>query len=157
MGMASTSDYEKQLQESCRLVASKLKLSPLQWKLVYQSRSGRPEDPWLEPDILEHLQELKAFGIEKVVVSPIGFLSDHMEVLYDLDDAAKHQCDELGIQMARAGTPGSHPKFIAMIRKLIQERLQGAERQCVGNYPANHDVCPIDCCPAPARPARPTR
>jgi ferrochelatase len=157
MGMASTSDYEKQLQESCRLVASKLKLSPLQWKLVYQSRSGRPEDPWLEPDILEHLQELKAFGIEKVVVSPIGFLSDHMEVLYDLDDAAKHQCDELGIQMARAGTPGSHPKFIAMIRKLIQERLQGAERQCVGNYPANHDVCPIDCCPAPARPTRPTR
>lgn len=155
MGMAKTSDYEKQLKESCRLVAEKLGLAESQWKLVYQSRSGRPEDPWLEPDIVDYIGELHSAGVSSVVVSPIGFLSDHMEVLYDLDDAAKHRCDELGMQMMRAGTPGTHPKFIAMIRKLIQERLDGASRECIGLFPANHDVCPIDCCPAPA--ARPTR
>lgn len=157
MSMARTSDYEKQLRESCRLVAESLQLSPTQWRLVYQSRSGRPEDPWLEPDILDYLKELKDRGDTSVVISPVGFLSDHMEVLYDLDDAAKHTCDELGITMHRAGTPGSHPQFISMIRKLIQERLTGCDKECTGQFPANHDVCPVDCCPAPARPpGRPT-
>lgn len=157
MSMARTSDYEKQLRESCRLVAESLQLSPSQWRLVYQSRSGRPEDPWLEPDILDYLKELKDRGDTSVVISPVGFLSDHMEVLYDLDDAAKHTCDELGITMHRAGTPGSHPQFISMIRKLIQERLTGCDKECTGQFPANHDVCPVDCCPAPARPpGRPT-
>jgi len=153
LSMARTSDYEKQLQESCRLVAEKLKISSLQHKLVYQSRSGRPEDPWLEPDILDYLQELKAAGIEDVVISPIGFLSDHMEVMYDLDDEALRFCNEHGIRMVRAGTPGNHPQFIRMIRKLIQERLQGGPRECIGQFQANHDVCPVDCCPAPVRPA----
>jgi hypothetical protein len=152
MSMARTSDYEKQLRESCRLVAESLHLSPSQWRLVYQSRSGRPEDPWLEPDILDYVKELKDRGETSVVISPVGFLSDHMEVLYDLDDAAKHTCDEQGITMHRAGTPGSHPRFIAMIRKLIQERLTGCDKECTGQFPANHDVCPVDCCPAPARP-----
>lgn len=157
MSMARTSDYEKQLGESCRLVAERLALSPEQWKLVYQSRSGRPEDPWLEPDILDYLRELKAAGRTNVVVSPIGFLSDHMEVLYDLDDEARKLCDEQEIRMVRAGTPGNHPLFIGMIRKLIQERLQGATRECLGRFDANHDVCPVDCCPAPVRPVRPAR
>jgi len=155
MGMADTSDYQRQLSESCRLVAESLSLSAEQYRLVYQSRSGRPEDPWLEPDILDYIRELHASGVRSVVISPIGFLSDHMEVLYDLDDAAKHLCDELGMTMVRAGTPGTHPQFIRMIRKLIEERMSVGQRECIGLYPANHDVCPTDCCPAPQRPGRP--
>ena len=154
LSMATTSDYEKQLRESCRLVAAQLKIPEFRWKLVYQSRSGRPQDPWLEPDILDHLREAESTGIDQVVISPIGFLSDHMEVLYDLDDEARRFCDEHAIQMVRAGTPGNHPRFVSMIRKLIQERLIGTPRECVGHFPPNHDVCPIDCCPAPA-PVRP--
>ena len=159
LSMSSTSDYEKQLRESCRLVAEQLELPESRWKLVYQSRSGRPQDPWLEPDILDHLREAKSHGVEKVVISPIGFLSDHMEVLYDLDDEARRFCDEHAIRMVRAGTPGNHPRFVSMIRKLIQERIHGADRECVGQFPANHDVCPLDCCPAPSSvrpPSSPT-
>lgn len=153
MGMANTSDYVKQLTESCRLTAERLNLDPSRWKLVYQSRSGRPEDPWLEPDILDFIRELHGNGRRSLVISPVGFLSDHMEVLYDLDDAAKHLCDETGVHMSRARTPGVHPQFVGMIRKLIQERLQGTEKECVGLFGPNHDVCPVDCCPAPQRPA----
>jgi ferrochelatase len=97
---------------------------------------------------------VKSSGIANVIISPIGFLSDHMEVLYDLDDEAQRFCDENGIRMERAGTPGNHPKIISMIRKLIQERIHGAPRECIGQFGPNHDVCPIDCCPAPARPQR---
>ena len=155
--MATTSDYEKQLSESCRLVAEQLGIDDTNWKLVYQSRSGRPQDPWLEPDICDYIETLKADGINKLVVSPIGFLSDHMEVMYDLDDEARTRCHELGIQMARACTPGTHPRFVSMIRKLIQERMEQVTPECVGKFAANHDVCPQDCCPAPQRPpARPT-
>jgi ferrochelatase len=154
MTMATTSRYEEQLKESCRLVAEKLTLPADRWKLVYQSRSGRPEDPWLEPDILDHLRDLKTRGISDVVISPIGFLSDHMEVLYDLDDEASRYCQEHGIRMFRAATPGNHPRFVQMIRKLIAERLTGAPKECVGRYPPNHDTCPVDCCPAPPRPQR---
>lgn len=153
MGMANTSDYVKQLSESCRLVAERLGLGSDQWRLVYQSRSGRPEDPWLEPDILDFIREVHAGGRSRIVISPVGFLSDHMEVLYDLDDAAKHLCDELGMHMVRAGTPGVHPLFVSMIRKLIEERSCGAAKECTGLFGPNHDVCPVDCCPAPARPA----
>lgn len=154
LSMSTTSDYEKQLRESCRLVAEQLNIPESRWKLVYQSRSGRPQDPWLEPDILDHLRDCKSAGIDKVVISPIGFLSDHMEVLYDLDDEARKFCDEQSIFMVRAGTPGNHPQFVSMIRKLIQERISGSPRECAGQFPPNHDVCPVDCCPAPA--ARPT-
>jgi ferrochelatase len=153
MGMANTSDYVKQLTESCRLAAERLQIDASRWRLVYQSRSGRPEDPWLEPDILDFIRELHGQGCRSLVISPVGFLSDHMEVLYDLDDAAKHLCDELGMQLSRARTPGNHPRFISMVRKLIQERFQGAERECIGLFGPNHDVCPVDCCPAPQRPA----
>ena len=155
MSMATTSDYGKQLRESCRLVAEHLELPESRWKLVYQSRSGRPQDPWLEPDILDHLRESKSAGIDKVVISPIGFLSDHMEVLYDLDDEARRYCDQQEIHMTRASTPGNHPRFVSMIRKLIQERIFGTARECIGQFPTNHDVCPADCCPSTlsARPA----
>lgn len=153
LSMSTTSDYEKQLRESCRLVAAQLNIPESRWKLVYQSRSGRPQDPWLEPDILDHLRDCKSAGIDKVVISPIGFLSDHMEVLYDLDDEARRFCDEHSIFMVRAGTPGNHPRFVGMVRKLIQERVSGSPRECAGQFPPNHDVCPVDCCPAP--PSRP--
>lgn len=149
--MANTSDYEKQLHEACRLVTESLHLEPSRWKLVYQSRSGRPQDPWLEPDIIDHLRVCKAAGIDQVVISPIGFLSDHMEVMYDLDDEAQRFCEAAGVSMFRAGTPGSHPRFVSMIRKLIQERIHGNARECVGLFAPNHDVCPVDCCPAPTR------
>ena len=157
--MANSSDYLKQLTESSRLVAEQLQVPEDRWKLVFQSRSGRPQDPWLEPDICDHLKQLHADGVRNVVVAPIGFLSDHMEVLYDLDDEARRLCDELGMSMARAITPGTHPLFVTMIRKLIQERTSGAEQQCTGQFGPNHDVCPVDCCPGPQRPpaaGRPT-
>ena len=153
--MSSTSDYEKQLKESCRLVAESMSLDTSQWDLVYQSRSGRPQDPWLEPDICDYIRDLHASGRNAMVICPIGFLSDHMEVMYDLDDEARKLCDELGMTMQRAATPGSHPTFIQMIRKLIQERTNNAQRECIGNFGPNHDVCPDDCCPRPRRPGRP--
>ena len=88
---------------------------------------------------------------------PIGFLSDHMEVLFDLDEEARRVCAEEGLNMVRVETVGTHPKFIGMLRQLIEERLSDSpERRAVGTFPASHDVCPIDCCPAPVRPARPS-
>ncbi len=150
--MADTSDYVKQLTETCRLIADRLQLPADRWKLVYQSRSGRPQDPWLEPDICDYLRELRDGGVERVVVSPVGFLSDHMEVLYDLDDEARTVCQEIGMQMTRAATPGTHPVFVRMIRKLIEERLQEGPRECIGQFGPSHDVCPPDCCPALRRP-----
>lgn len=151
--MASTSDYVKQLHEASRLVAEKLSLNDEQWDLVYQSRSGRPQDPWLEPDICDHIESLHEQGVKKVVICAIGFLSDHIEVLYDLDDEAKQKCDELEMSMSRAATPGSDPQFVTMLRKLIDERLSGSHQECIGLFGPNHDVCPVDCCSAPTRPA----
>ncbi len=150
LSMADSSDYVKQLHEACRLVSEKLELAG--WRLVYQSRSGPPTQPWLEPDIGEVLREMET-GSEVVIV-PIGFVSDHMEVLYDLDTEARQICQERGIRMARAGTAGSHPKFISMIAELIRERTDGYPRRAIGNFGPNHDACPESCCPAPRRPAR---
>jgi protoporphyrin/coproporphyrin ferrochelatase len=149
LSMADSSDYVKQLHEACRLVSEKLDLAG--WRLVYQSRSGPPAQPWLEPDVCEVLREMEA-GSEVVIV-PIGFVSDHMEVLYDLDTEARQVCLERGIQMERALTPGSHPKFIAMITELIAERMGGCPKRAIGNFGPNHDVCPQNCCPAPPRMA----
>lgn len=154
--MAASSAYVRQLEETCRLVAEELKIEDDRWSLVYQSRSGRPSDPWLGPDILEHLQALRDGGAEEVVVHPIGFLSDHMEVLYDLDEEARLLCERIGLTLARSRTVGTHRGFVRMIRELICERLQHAEaeeRRAVGRFGPSHDVCPVDCCLPPARPA----
>lgn len=154
--MARGCRYEAQLRETCRLVSEAAGVSDSRWQLVYQSRSGRPEDPWLEPDILDSLRELHRRGERNVVVAPVGFLSDHMEVMYDLDYEALHLCEELGMHFVRAGTVGTHPAFVTMIRELIEERMSACgERPALGLLPASHDVCPVDCCPAPARPMRP--
>jgi protoporphyrin/coproporphyrin ferrochelatase len=149
--MARTSNYEKQLRETARLVAEQVGLP--NWELVYQSRSGPPNQPWLEPDILDYLRELAGRGVRNVIVAPLGFISDHLEVLFDLDTEAVEVAEELGIRMVRAGTAGTHPAFIRAIRELIEERIgRTAERKALGIYPPNHDVCPLDCCPAPSRP-----
>jgi len=150
--MADGSRYVAQLEESCRLVAAEAGVAD--WKLVYQSRSGPPTQPWLEPDICDELRALHARGGRRVVVSPIGFISDHMEVLYDLDTEAATVCDELGVEMARAATVGTAPEFVTMVRDLIAERAWDLpDRPALGLLPASHDVCPLDCCPAPQRPA----
>ena len=122
VSMAATSDYVRQLEEVRRLVSQKLGVR--NDALVYQSRSGSPGQPWLEPDILDYPRTVKAENLASaVVLAPISFISDHMEVLYDLDVEARQLCDSLPIPMARAKTVGVHPKFIAMIRELILERV----------------------------------
>ena len=154
-GMAANCNYERQLTESCRLVAEAVGLAPDRWKLVYQSRSGRPTDPWLGPDILEHINALRAEGVADAVIQPIGFVSDHMEVMFDLDEEAKARGEELGLNVVRAGTAGTDPRFVSMLAELIQERLgQVGTRRAIGEYGASHDVCPVDCCLPAARPPR---
>jgi ferrochelatase len=152
--MARNCDYELQLAETCRIVAESVCVGPERWQLVYQSRSGRPQDPWLGPDICDHLRSLHAEAVGDVVVMPIGFLSDHLEVLFDLDEEARGVAEHLGMHMIRAATVGTHPKFVSMLRELIEERLGlRQERRAVGRFGPSHDVCPSDCCLPPARPS----
>ena len=154
LSMANTSDYVKQLEEVRHLASEAVGIK--NDALVYQSRSGAPGQPWLEPDILDYLREVKEKNLAgAVVIAPISFISDHMEVLYDLDIEAKQLCDSLGLPMERAKTVGVHPKFIAMIRELVLERTEGAERRALGGIGPREDICAEDCCPAPQRPARP--
>ena len=142
--MAVNCEYVGQLTESSRLVAETL--GQQNWQLVYQSRSGSPMIPWLGPDVCDHLRELKATGVTDVVVAPIGFISDHMEVIYDLDVQAKKVADGIGLNMVRAATAGTHPLFVKMIRELILERTDGIPVRTVGLHGPSHDVCPDDCC-----------
>ncbi|CAM6003200.1 unnamed protein product [Sphagnum balticum] len=158
ISMASGCDYEKQLLETARLVAEGAG-HPDNWKLVYQSRSGPPTQPWLEPDICDHIKTLHGRGIKRLVVAPIGFVSDHMEVIYDLDMEAKKLCDELGMKLVRAASVGCHPKFVQMVRDLVDERIAQSKltvsRSAIGQLPASHDLCPSDCCPIGATTGRP--
>lgn len=158
MAMADNCDYVKQLHEASRLVADSVGADT--WRLVYQSRSGPPQQPWLEPDICDAIAKMDdAEKLSNLVIVPIGFVSDHMEVLYDLDDEAAALCRQRGINMNRAATPGVDATFVRMIRKLVEERLgRRSEKEAVGGLGPWHDVCPADCCLyAPQRPAgRPT-
>lgn len=166
LSMAEGSRYQPQLEEASRLVAERLsgeRAGRADFRLVFQSRSGPPSQPWLEPDILAFLRQYKQDGgSDPVVIVPIGFVSDHMEVLYDLDTEARDLCAELGLRMVRVPCAGTHPRFVSMIRELIEERLAVASmagstsqvpRPALGVLGASHDVCPVDCCPAPRRPA----
>jgi ferrochelatase len=150
VSMAESGPYVRQLQEACRLVAEAADLT--EWQLVYQSRSGPPSQPWLEPDLGDALRAARRAGAADAVVTPIGFLSDHMEVLYDLDTEAAGLAREIGLNLVRAGTAGTHPKFVRMIRALILEKTRGAERKALGRLGPSPDVCSADCCPAPRRP-----
>jgi ferrochelatase len=143
--MASNCDYESQLREASRLVADGLGVT--NWRLVYQSRSGSPAQPWLGPDVCECVRELGAMGIRDLVVSPIGFVSDHMEIVYDLDTEAAALCRELGLNMVRAATAGTHPAFVKMIRELILERIDPATpRRSLGTQGPRRDECAPGCC-----------
>jgi len=154
--MAATSRYEEQLHEASRLLADGVG-SNVKWNLVYQSRSGPPQQPWLEPDICDFIESRhQKSPFKDVVVVPLGFISDHLEVVYDLDTEARGLCERLGINMVRAATAGTHPRFVRMIRELIEERMTGSpQRLALGNLGPSHDECPSDCCaftPTP-RPA----
>jgi ferrochelatase len=145
VAMAQACRYEDQLRESARLVAEAVAVPG--WELVYQSRSGPPHVPWLEPDILDHLRDVAGRGATDVALSPIGFVSDHLEVLYDLDIEARDLAAELGLNLVRAPSASTHPAFVSMIRELIEERLDGSvEKRAEGRYGPNHDVCPASCC-----------
>jgi ferrochelatase len=120
-------------------------------ELVYCSRSGSPHVPWLEPDVNDHLEELSGRGVGAVVVVPIGFVSDHMEVVYDLDTEARATAEKLGLGFVRAATAGLDPRFVAMVRDLLLERAaveRGADvaRAAVGSLDPSWDVCPRGCC-----------
>jgi ferrochelatase len=151
--MARNCAYEAQLHEASRLVAEGVGIAD--WSVVYQSRSGPPSVPWLEPDISDHLARLAEREVAAVVVSPIGFVSDHLEILFDLDVEARETAQRLGLPMARAGTAGTHPAFVAGLRELIVERMTpGAERRSLGRFGPSHDVCAPDCClPGSGRPS----
>jgi len=154
LSMADGSRYVEQLEEAMRIVAEAA--GAVQSRLVYQSRSGPPSVPWLEPDILDALREIRESGkTSDVVIVPIGFVSDHLEVLYDLDVEAAGLCAEIGLTLRRVATPGVQPKFVSMVRELIVERLDPeAPRRALGRLGASHDHCEPDCCPAPRRPSR---
>ncbi|MDA7977768.1 MAG: ferrochelatase [Pirellulales bacterium] len=149
--MADNCAYVSQLEESCRLVVEHVRQLMAQqdsssWRLVYQSRSGPPSQPWLEPDVCDDLRAFRQQGGTDAVVVPIGFLSDHMEVLFDLDTEAAEVGKEIGLNMVRAATAGTHPRFVKMIRELVEERFYDRPRVAIGDHPPSHDVCPTDCC-----------
>lgn len=144
LSMADNCEYAAQLEETSRLVAEGL--NHPSWRLVYQSRSGSPAQPWLGPDICDYLRELKLSGATDVVLAPIGFVSDHMEIIYDLDTEARQLCEALGLNVVRAATAGTHPAFVKMIRELILERTEGIEARFLGVRGPSHDVCPAGCC-----------
>jgi len=147
--------YQAQLTETARLVA-RAAAPDLPWDLVWQSRSGPPQVPWLEPDVNDHLEALAAAGVGAVVVSPIGFVSDHLEVVWDLDTEAAATAKRLGLGFARAATPGTHPRFVAMVRALVSERLDTSDpvpRERLGTLQV-WDTCASQCCPVPVRPRR---
>jgi ferrochelatase len=132
VSMAESSPYVRELSRACAAVAQNVDRDT--WKLTYQSRSGPPTQPWLEPDIGDYLREIRS----DVVIVPIGFLSDHMEVLYDLDTEARAVCEELDVKMVRAGTVGTHPAMIEMIAEMVE---------------TDHSACAEGCCAAPKRQA----
>lgn len=140
LSMAESSPYVRQLKEASARVADACGMSNS--TLVYQSRSGPPSQPWLTPDICDYLREQHAAGVRSVIVCPIGFISDHMEVLYDLDTEARALCEQIGMKMVRAGTAGSHPRIVGMFRDMV---LNAVASPVLG-------YCETGCCPAPQRP-----
>ncbi len=160
---AETSDYLPQHEAVAQLVADRVAERtgrPRDWKLVYCSRSGPPTQPWLEPDVCDHLRERAEAGARAVVLVPIGFVSDHMEVKYDLDTQAAEVAGKLGLAFARAATPGVAPAFVAMVRELLTERAasehgEPVERPGLSGLGPKPDVCAAGCCPNPRGAGKP--
>ncbi len=144
--------YVAELTEASRLIAERIGGTRHPWTLAYQSRSGPPSMPWLEPDIRDHLAELAKAGTVAVVVIPVGFVSDHMEVRHDLDVGAAQAADALGLAFARAATPGTHPRFASMVTELVRERqarpdeTPEARTAALGTMGRPSQECPADCC-----------
>jgi ferrochelatase len=143
--MARHAPYVTQLHDACTLVAAGLEQA--RWDLVYQSNNASYGEPWLEPDISDAIKKLADNGVKDVIVVPIGFVCDHMEVVLDLDVEAQATAAEAGVNMLRAATVGTHPAYISMVRELIEERLHpDRERLSLGGLGPSHDICPADCC-----------
>lgn len=140
--MSGAEAYVAQLMEVSRLVAERV--AAPSWDLVYQSRSGRPGQPWLEPDVCDHLGTLRAKGVDAVVLVPAGFVSDHMEVKFDLDVEAREKAGELGMSLTRARSAGTHPAFVSMVRELVAEASGAGSARVVGNLPAAAHELDID-------------
>jgi ferrochelatase len=151
--------YAAELREAARLIAQRVRGGTLPFDLAWQSRSGPPSVPWLEPDVNDHLASLAKDGVPAVVVVPVGFVSDHMEVVHDLDVEAAHTAASLGMAFARAKAPGATPRFAAMVRELVAERTSGASPLALGDlglgaFAEGAGACPADCCRyTPSRPA----
>lgn len=152
ISMASTGPYEKQLRAAAALIAERT--GHTTWELAWQSRSGPPSVPWLEPDVGDRVAALKDEGVTSVVVAPLGFLQDHLEVIWDLDHALRDRCAELGVTLARATTPGEDLRLVELVVELLRERA-GAPRRALSVIGPSPDACEAGCCPAPQRPARP--
>ncbi len=149
-GPGGTGRYVAELTEAARLISERIDAGRHPWTLAYQSRSGPPSQPWLEPDINDHLAKLAKSGTEAVVVIPVGFVSDHMEVRHDLDVEASQSADALGLAFARAATPGTHPRFAAMITELVRERLALPDNPAPDSTEPDN---PVLGSPAPGSPA----
>ncbi|MGW4366334.1 ferrochelatase [Nocardia takedensis] len=147
--------YSRQVAEAARLCAAAVGFAD--HDLVWQSRSGPPRIPWLAPDIVDHLEDLSAKGVDAVVVCPVGFVSDHLEVIWDLDNEAEEKAGELGMAFARAATPGADPRFARLVVELIGEHVAGVQPRRLGSvsgYGCTPDgaPCAVGCC-AVRRPA----
>ena len=151
--MAAGAPYERQLREGASLIAERVPQRPgaagaRRWDLVYQSRSGPPHAPWLEPDVVDHLEALQQEGVRDVILVPLGFVSDHMEVIHDLDEEATGAAKSLGMRLERSPTVGTHPAFVDMIVELIRERLEPTTpRRALGRSGPWPESCPAVCCP----------
>lgn len=150
-GPDSNGLYAAQHRETARLVAETVRGPGASFDMVWQSRSGPPLVRWLEPDVNDHLQQLAADGVPAVVICPTGFVSDHIEVLWDLDNEARQSAARLGLPFARAATAGTHPAFVAAVRELVQEQLSGLAPRSLGTLGLCGIDCPASCCPAPVR------
>ena len=151
--------YATELKEASRLISERTRGACLPYDLVYQSRSGPAGQPWLEPDVRDHIASLANSGVPAVVVVPVGFVSDHMEVVHDLDVEAAKAAASLGLPFARAAAPGLSPRFARMVAELVAERLSGAAPLALGAMGPAPSPCPADCCryAPPGRSGRPGR
>jgi ferrochelatase len=147
MAMAAGCEYVAELHEAAEFVATGA-AHGMEWDLVFQSRSGPPSVPWLEPDVCDHLRALAERDIHAVVLVPIGFVADHMEVLFDLDTQAREVAEELGIEFVRARTVGAAPRFVAGLRDLVADHIEGKTPRTIGGRGARPWPCAPGCCAA---------
>jgi len=154
LSMAANCDYQQQLNEAAAIV-NELAGMRGPYEVVFQSRSGPPSVPWLTPDIDQRIHELAEQGTQELLVHPLGFVADHMEVLFDLDTQSAAAAKEAGVKMVRTPTVGTHPRFVSMLVDLVEEAAGlRADRPSLSKSGPRPDKCNSQCCPAPTRPGR---